>query len=109
MFRGSWFWETPFFVFYEAWRLREAQLVVFYVSGRFWEAQSVVFYDVFDNVRSEVVKKDVFIVPFDQKVQKYELFGLSCTKFYTWGIELLFLCGLLSRVFVVPKVDVKYI
>ena len=74
MFRGSCLWEIQFVVFYEAWRLPEAQLVVFYVSGRFWEAQSVVFYDVFDNFLSEVVKKDVFIVPFDQKVFQIQAF-----------------------------------
>ena len=61
-------WEAPFVVFYEAWRLREAQFVVLYVSGRFGEAQFVAFYVVFGNVRSEVVKKDVFIVFCNQKV-----------------------------------------
>ena len=69
MFRGSCLWEAPFVVFYEAWRLPEAQFVVFYVSGRFWEAQFVVFYVVFDNFLSQVVKKAVFIVLFDQKVR----------------------------------------
>ena len=44
MCRGSWLWEAPFVVFYEIWRLREAQIVVSYVSGSFWEAQSIVFH-----------------------------------------------------------------